>query len=159
MKRALVLACVLVLVLSAAAMASMPEKDVFPVNVDIASHAEISLPESLDFTINFLTTPRYAAKGILELKANTAVSVRFDSEGFDTEDLNKWITYTLEQDVALTPYPPTLNPGGTQTIRLGYTGKIRTINFAVSYEIPEDWYTVEKGKYPDVITVTVAEPV
>lgn len=150
MKRALVLALMLVLVVSAGVFAQ--QRGELEVLVKVLPYAEVEVPTQLELTV--LGKGDTVDEDLdVNIKSNSAVKVTVSSRGFYERNIGPTITYK----VGYGDYAYEFKPGSDSwDITFNAIGnKPYTVNFALDYSPGDNWHTVPAGTYSDIITWTV----
>ncbi|HHY10469.1 MAG TPA: hypothetical protein GX528_07880 [Firmicutes bacterium] len=153
MKRTLVLALLLVVVLSASVFADdfdRRNEGELEVTLTVKAYATVTVSDNkFDFKVAGNGSSGETLVGKVSVKANSPIYVTLDSDGFKDDLLNQFVTYEIHD---LKFHPGTKTEGTYPTG--GFNGTYE-FKFVLSYLPGEDWNKILAGKYQDTILWTV----
>jgi hypothetical protein len=149
MKKALVLALMLVLAVSAGVFAQ--QRGELEVLVKVLPYAEIKAPELVNFKVEG-DGSRDSKSLTVTIASNSPIKVTVQSQGFDGKLLNEMITYKL----GLGNWGQEFRPGETWSVPYTLNGQENfEVEFQVDYAPGDQWHSIKADTYKDVIKWTV----
>lgn len=149
MRRTLVLALLLVVVLSASVFASEMKTGTLDVTVVVQPYVEVEIDKT-DFVFEVAGRGSHDhEEAEVTIKSNSDIQVSVQSKGFQETRLNKYITYVIHDMEFL--------PGRAQRKSYNVAGvnNVYSFVFKMAYQPDEVWNEILAGEYRDIITWTV----
>ena len=150
MKKALVLALMLVLAVSAGVFAQ--QRGELEVLLEVSPYAEIKAPKQVNFKVNGNWGHDDESLNVI-IASNSPIRVTVESQGFAEELLNEKVAYKLGLD---NNWSKEFSPKGKFSVE--YTPKGQEehkVGFTVAYEPGDQWHSIKAETYKDVIKWTV----